>query len=439
MRHSLVPAAAIVWVLTQGAVLAIQPQALAATASQVYKDIPPGHWAEAAVTQVAVDRHFMRGYPDGTFKGDQPFTRLQLALAVSELVKELEAISKTDWSTHGLGGYAFQDLPGDPETRAIVLRMANDYRLFEGVPGVTSQTLEAEKQVTRYEMAKVVHRLMRLGEERHLVDPSVQRPQLHLFTDVPPSAWAYNEVKEVADRYQVMVGFPDATFRGPEELTRYQFAASAAQTFPMVRELVQRTQERNQPKQAAQAVPRFLESAPLALGVTARFNGPVGPALNARYAHYFGSPFFALGDANVGTQNTAGDRLYNAGLSIGWAFPLGPIAHVQPYLGGRLVSTGSDTAGGVTYGAVAYARPLDNWGFFLNAGGTSLLGTTNGMTAQGTFLGAASAGAEYYLTQRLGLTAELGYSYLPANLTAKTGALGTEGALLGTVGVVLGW
>lgn len=435
MRHSpfysLLPTTALVMAVTQSA-------AFAAPASQVYADVPAGHWAEAAVTQVAVDRRFMRGFPDGTFQGNAPFTRLQLALAVSELVKELEAFSKTSWATQGLGGYAFRDLPADPATRAIVLRMANDYRLFEGVPGVTSQTLEADKQVTRYEMAKVVHRLLRLGEEKGLVDPAVQRTQLHLFTDVPASAWAYNEVKEVSDRYQVMVGFPDATFRGPEELTRYQFAASAAQTFPMVRTLVEKTQERkDQPTDTTPAALRFQEDASLALGLTGRADGPVGPAVNGRYTQYFG-PLFVLADANLGTQLAAGTRLYNGAVSVGYALPVGSVFHLQPYLGGRAVSTGSSTLGGLTYGAVAYARPLESWGFFLNANGTSALGGTN-PGVQGGFLGGANLGAEYYLNRKLGFTAELGYGLLPSSLSSPTAAFATEGAVLGTVGLLVGF
>jgi hypothetical protein len=434
MRHYTLPLATAAWIVAQST-------AFAATASEAFSDVPAGHWAESAVTFVAVDRAFMKGYPDGSFRGDQPFTRLQLALSVSELVRELETISKTSWASKGLGGYAFKDLPADPAARATALRMANEYRLFDGVPGVTSQTLEADKQVTRYEMAKVVHRLLRLGEEKGLVDPTVQRTETHLFSDVPPSAWAYNEVKEVADRYQVMVGFPDATFRGPEELTRYQFAASAAQTFPLVRALVQQTQDANKPPTdeppAAAPAARFQEFASLHLGVTGRLNGPVGPAFNGRFAHYFGgSPFFALVDTNLGTPvGTTGERLYNGALNVGYAFPLGSSFYLQPYLGGRAASNLTNTLGAVNYGAVAYARPTDSLGWFLNANGASGLGSTTG-AGQGLFFGGASTGFEYYFQPKLGLTAEVGYGLLP---TLQTATFGTEGAVTGTVGLVFGF
>ena len=428
MRLSLIPTTALVRSLAA-------TTALAAPASQVYTDVPAGHWAEQAVTDVAVDRAFMTGYADGTFRGELPFTRLQLALAMGELIKELETLTKTSWADEGLGGYAFQDVPAD--ARQIVLKLANEYRLFEGVPGVTSNTLGANKQVTRYETAKVVDRLMRLGEAKGVVDPSVQPPQIYVFSDLSPSAWAYNEVKQVSDRYQVMIGFPDGTFRGREELTRYQFAASASQTFPLVRELVEKTQERQEEEAAATVMPMpaFQQSHPLFLGVTGRFDGPVGPGATARYAHYMGN-FFLLADAELGLQTAAAERLYNGALSLGYALPLGTAFHLQPYLGGRAVSNGTTTLGGVTYGLVGYLRPTAQWGFFANANGTSPLGATAG-NPQGGFLGGATVGAEYFITENFGLTLQGGYQLLPNTLSTPAAAFGTEPATTGTLGVNL--
>ena len=94
--------------------------AMAASAADTFSDVPAGHWAERAVTFVAVERGFMHGFPDGTFKGDQPFTRVQLAQAVDELIRQLETQTKVSWKAEGLGGYEFQDLPADPEARAKV-------------------------------------------------------------------------------------------------------------------------------------------------------------------------------------------------------------------------------------------------------------------------------------------------------------------------------
>ncbi|MEB3223813.1 MAG: S-layer homology domain-containing protein [Candidatus Sericytochromatia bacterium] len=387
------------------------PPALAA--SGAFKDVPAGHWAEQAVQKVAVERRFMKGYPDDTFQGALPFTRIQLALAVAELIAQLERQTKVSWKTEGLGGYAFKDLPETSEVREKVLALANDYRLFEGVPGVTSQTLEADKQVTRYEMAKVIHRLMRLGETRKVVDPTVLRPQIYAFADVPRSAWSYNEVKEVAERYQVMVGFPDATFRGPEQLTRYQFAASAAQTFPLVVALVERTQERQQQAQAEAAAAglRFQEDLPVVAGASVGLGGALAPGALVRGVSYFG-PIFVSGEYQLGGGPLQAGAPHALQADLGYAIPVGPGLHLQPYVGARTYSNLSDSLTGVSYGALAYWRPMHAFGAHLRLGGaTPLQGN-----AQGTLLAGASAGLWWHPTTSWGLFVEGGAGQWPAAL-----------------------
>ncbi|HEY9722566.1 MAG TPA: S-layer homology domain-containing protein [Oscillatoriaceae cyanobacterium] len=428
MRPGLLPTTALVWTLCAAT-------AFAQTASDQFKDVPADHWAASAVTDVAVKHHFMQGYPDGTFRGDTAFTRLQLALAVNELIKGLEGLTNTSWANPGQGGFDFTDLPADPTQRAIVLKLANRYGIFDGVPGVTSRTFEGQKQVSRYEMAHVIDRLLRLGETKGVVDPAVLTPHAYAFGDVPDTAWDYQSVHEVADRYQVMVGFPDGTFRGPELLTRYQFAASASQTFPLVTQLVQKTQEKHEQQQAAALESyRYLESAPLQLGVTARLGGPIGPAFTGRFAHYWG-PVFLLADTTLGAQNMAGDRLYDGDVNLGWALPLGGTFHLQPYIGARAVSNVSSTLGAFDYGAIGYWRPSDSWGIYGQLNGSSGLGATAG-NAQGVFLPGAALGLEYYFTPKLGLTLQGRYDALPVGLG---GTPTVDGATSGTLGVNLGF
>ncbi|MGC8903864.1 S-layer homology domain-containing protein [Thermus sp.] len=55
---------------------------LAASAAQAQtRDIPPGHWAEGAV-QALIERGILVGYPDGTFKGERPLSRYQMAVTL---------------------------------------------------------------------------------------------------------------------------------------------------------------------------------------------------------------------------------------------------------------------------------------------------------------------------------------------------------------------
>lgn len=46
------------------------------------------------------------------------------------------------------------------------------------------------------------------------------------FTDVNQNHWAYQAIQNVVQKYRIMEGFPDKTFRGGRTLTRYEFAAA---------------------------------------------------------------------------------------------------------------------------------------------------------------------------------------------------------------------
>ncbi|MGK7945504.1 MAG: iron uptake porin, partial [Microcystaceae cyanobacterium] len=43
--------------------------------------------------------------------------------------------------------------------------------------------------------------------------------------DVEPTAWAYEALRSLVERYGCIVGYPDRTFRGDRALTRWEFAA----------------------------------------------------------------------------------------------------------------------------------------------------------------------------------------------------------------------
>lgn len=47
--------------------------------------------------------------------------------------------------------------------------------------------------------------------------------------DLPPNHWAYRAVQQLVERYGVMGGYPDATFRGDRAVSRYELAAVLAQ------------------------------------------------------------------------------------------------------------------------------------------------------------------------------------------------------------------
>ncbi len=58
------------------------------------------------------------------------------------------------------------------------------------------------------------------------------------FTDVSPNHWAYSSIKKLYEEYGVLGGFPDGTFRGNRNLTRYEFAAAVSKVMDKVEDLI---------------------------------------------------------------------------------------------------------------------------------------------------------------------------------------------------------
>jgi len=82
--------------LACGALLA-RPASAPATP---FADVPANHWAYQAIQTLSADG-LIDGYPDGSFKGDRPLTRYEMAAIVARVIAKLEATgagtaSKTD-------------------------------------------------------------------------------------------------------------------------------------------------------------------------------------------------------------------------------------------------------------------------------------------------------------------------------------------------------
>jgi hypothetical protein len=58
--------------------------------AQAFPDIPADHWAGEAVTRIA-DLGIVIGFPDGTYRGNEGFTRYQAALVISRLLDVIRA------------------------------------------------------------------------------------------------------------------------------------------------------------------------------------------------------------------------------------------------------------------------------------------------------------------------------------------------------------
>src|SRR6476469_6880477 len=58
------------------------------------------------------------------------------------------------------------------------------------------------------------------------------------LSDVQPTDWAYQALKSLVERYGVVTGYSDGTFRGQRSLTRYEFATTLNAVFAEINDLI---------------------------------------------------------------------------------------------------------------------------------------------------------------------------------------------------------
>ena len=210
---------------------------VAEAAESPFRDVPADHWAAAAVQEVAVVHRLIPSNKDGTFRGEAILNRLDFAKTLSAFIQEIEIQAGVSLVDTSFSFYAFDDIDELPD-RNVVEPIANQYNLFDGIPGIEAHRFEPRRPVTRYELAAAFDHLLRLVEKKGLITAAGRGEVNNPFIDVKPLGWAYQSVINSVVRYHILSGYPDATFRGNEEINRYQFASAASQAFSLIREQV---------------------------------------------------------------------------------------------------------------------------------------------------------------------------------------------------------
>lgn len=104
--------------------LAIIGIASSVFASTPYDDVPLGHWAYDAV-KTLTDDGVIEGYPDGTFRGDKPITRFEMAKMIKEATVSQAEMRDRD--------------------RQLLDKLANEYK--EELKGFNVRIVDLERKV----------------------------------------------------------------------------------------------------------------------------------------------------------------------------------------------------------------------------------------------------------------------------------------------------
>jgi len=101
------------------------------------------------------------------------------------------------------------------------------------VESTTSQTSQNTQVPAALEQTPSVSQLSNPAP-----DAMAQVTSVTQLTDVQPTDWAFQALQSLVERYGVIAGYPDGTFRGNRALTRYEFAAGLNAALDRVNELI---------------------------------------------------------------------------------------------------------------------------------------------------------------------------------------------------------
>lgn len=145
-----------------------------ADASQTgYKDVKAADWGAEAIAAVT-KAGYMSGYPDGTFRPNQPISREELA-ATAARIKQLK----------GEGTDAFSDVADGWAKAAIDSAAAES--ILTGYP---DGTFRPKANITRAEAVTIINRLLGRGPLTGVSTPT--------WSDVTPNNWAFGQIEEAS-------------------------------------------------------------------------------------------------------------------------------------------------------------------------------------------------------------------------------------------------
>ena len=115
----------------------------------------------------------------------------------------------------------FKDLSKSHPAYDSVYNMVNVYRLMSGYE---DHTFRGEEEITRFQFVGLLVGAMAYLEKISGKDLSSRRTVPESFSDLSIGHWAYKSVNDAANKYQIMGGYEDQTFKGDKFLTRLELA-----------------------------------------------------------------------------------------------------------------------------------------------------------------------------------------------------------------------
>jgi len=181
------------------------------SAPVTFSDVPYDHWAYNAIMRV-YEKDWFRGYPDGTFRPNDPITR-------GEAVKVFVVFLGLDYESVDLSNPSFYDVKASDWYAPFVEAGKDLFPTHTTIQG--KRPFNATMPVTRED---TIYALVRaLG--CHVGVKYTDQSTLNMFKDKESISGDLKPYFAIALKHELVSGFPDSTIRGQAALTRAEFAS----------------------------------------------------------------------------------------------------------------------------------------------------------------------------------------------------------------------
>lgn len=164
-----------------------------------FRDMGDAKWAASYITKMQ-DKNIVKGYPDGSFKPNQPVSR----------VEAISMIARSQNASQATGQNAYADAPAWAKNH-INWAVSNELL----TPGIDGNKLLPEKPATRLWMAQMAVRM--LGLEDQAAVAQVTYLPFADSSSIPANMKGY---VDVAMDNGIFAGYPDQTFQPNKPITR---------------------------------------------------------------------------------------------------------------------------------------------------------------------------------------------------------------------------
>ncbi len=182
-----------------------------------FSDVPADHWASGAIN-AAYAQGFLSGYPDGTFGLNQPITRLEVLVSLTNGL----GLTRPENTAERLA--VFSDRSAIPDWAAGAIATATEQQLIVNYPNVAR--LNPSRNATRAEIAAIAHQaLANSGRANTIASPYVPTVTR---TEAPVTNTPVSEV----DDFSELVALLGSDSQSTQQAAANNLIASGASAVP---------------------------------------------------------------------------------------------------------------------------------------------------------------------------------------------------------------